>query len=102
MKRLILITGIVLISCVLAQGFVPASENPPSNRAYEQTESVGGYVLRDVGGRLTVFRGSEKEPYMITDTYTSALPRADRLRLARGIEVESEAALRRTLEDYCS
>lgn len=105
MKRLILITGIILISCVLIQSFAQIPQAPSPAPAVSESTQVSApkrFVLKSVEGRLAVFRKGEGQPIFTTDTLTAMLPRQDRLRLEQGVEVEGEPELRKTLEDYCS
>ena len=53
-------------------------------------------------GRVVVYRAGESEPFMTTDTFVYSLPKSDKQKLEQGIIIEGEAALRKTLEDYCS
>ena len=105
MKKLLLITGLILIGCVLTDSLAA----PPASNitAVEATTAaakaaVRGYVVRDCDGKIAVFRKGDAAPLLTTGTRTESLPRADAQKLRRGIEAVSRAELERILEDFCS
>ena len=102
MKKLICIavTGVILITCVCVSALA-SSQNESSAAAVEQ-EAPTRYVIKSEGGRLVVYRRGQEKPFMSTETFSANLPRGDADRLEKGVEVEGETALRKTLEDYCS
>lgn len=53
-------------------------------------------------GRIWVYREDDPQPWYVSGRLVPQLPRADRQRLAGGMTVDGEAALRRLLEDYTS
>ncbi len=106
MKKIILIsvTGVILIGCVIASS---AAEQSAAGRmsmslSDKLPDSSKRFVMAEDKGRVVVYRPGESEPFMTTDTFTYTLPKSDRQKLERGIIIEGEAALRKTLEDYCS
>lgn len=106
MKRIILIsvTGAILIGCVIAQSLAEqsAAGNVSLSLSDKLPDSEKRFVMGEDKGRVVVYRAGESEPFMTTDTFTYSLPKADKQKLEQGIIIEGEAALRRTLEDYCS
>lgn len=62
--------------------------------------SAAQYWVGSRGGRIVVYRVDDPQPCYVSGQIVPRLPRADRQRLARGLTVEGEAALRRLLEDY--
>ncbi len=60
------------------------------------------YLLKESGGRLSVFREGESLPMLTTDTLVRDLPLRDREKLKSGFEVTGDKSLRAALEDYCS
>lgn len=105
MKKLLLLTGIILIACVLAGSLAAPSVSDMT--VVEATTaaakaSVRGYVVRDCDGKIAVFRKGEAAPMMTTATRTESLPRADAQKLRRGIEAGSKQEVERILEDFCS
>lgn len=102
MKKLILITGIILIGCVLISVLAATRTVTEPVHAPAQNQADAGYVIRDNGGKIAVFRAGESTPFMTTETYTKTLPRADSTRLQNGIAVTDKAELQRLLEDFCS
>lgn len=101
MKKLVLITGIILITCVCVSSFAEsratALTEPP--QAVEISES---YVVRDYNGCVAVFREGRPNPSRITSTRTDTLPKSDVKKLREGIKAEDRQTLERILEDYCS
>lgn len=107
MKKLVLIvvTGAILISCVLISALVSGSAAEKTSSApYVQSKSEpeNKFTLSSLNGRLVVFRAGEDKPFLITDTYVSSLPKSDRIDLENGVEVTGEKELQRAIEDYCS
>ena len=100
MKKLTLITGIILITCVS----ISAAAQQPVDAPQRQLSATApsGYVIKDSGGAVAVYRQGEDTPIFITRTRTDSLPRSDSRRVKEGIEVESDERLRQALEDFCS
>ena len=98
MKRLVCITGIILISCLFT-GMLFA---PSSSAEIQNTVESSTVVLKSENNRIVVYKKGENSPYITTDTLTDSLPKGDVMRLKEGIEVKGKAQLRKSLEDYCS
>ena len=109
MKKLVLITGMILISCVLT-GSLSA---PPPDTAEEISSSSAaqesethiireGYVVRDYHGKIAVFKNGKTSPVRVTSTRTDSLPKSDAKKLLEGVDAPDKQALNRILEDYCS
>ena len=100
----ITITGIVLISCVIISTLATGAGREVVRAATQQTVSdeSRNFVMGERRGRIAVWREGETEPFMTTDTLVYSLPKADRSKLAKGIVITGESALRKILEDYCS
>lgn len=108
LKKLVTITGTVLIACLMVSTFfapqssaaaVPAAEVQSDNADSEVYEV---YVIKALDNRVVVYRKGESVPFMRTDTLCSSLPKGDVVYLEKGIEVSGREGLRRALEDYCS
>ena len=102
MKRLIGITGIILIAfTVFSALYMPAGQTASAADA-DVAEGDGGavYSARSEDDRIVIYAGNT--PLMRTDTRVSALPKIDRLRLSEGINFDSEEELKQFIEDYCS
>lgn len=99
MKILFAALGAVMIAYVLGSAAVstPQSPDQPSVSVMQEEE---GYVVREENNRVVVYRGDTL--WMSTDTRVSDLPKGDRVKLSRGIKVNSESELKRLIEDYCS
>lgn len=94
----IAVTGVILIASVCVNAF--ASSQSAGGTAAEHT--VNRYVIKSESGRLVVYKSGEDTPFMTTETFSNHLPKSDAEKLERGVEVEGEQSLRKTLEDYCS
>ena len=99
MKRLIVITGVILVVYLVLVTVVTQEADAPAAVGVQQaTES--GYRIGASEGRVAVFRDGNL--YLRTDTTLSSLPKSDRNRLEQGINVDSLKELKSLLEDYCS
>ena len=78
----------------------PAKAPDVGDPGTAQEADGGAWLIREDGGEVAVFRGSE--PVLHTDTRVADLPKADRVRLTQGITVYSDEELKRILEDLCS
>ena len=106
MKRLICITGIILIACVITGAVVTENSTVgtqyTANQDVTKAESEEIYILKAENGLLTVYRKGDDTAYITTETITSNLPKSDADMLEKGIEVIGNDRLRKALEDYCS
>lgn len=112
MKKLILITGIVLYSLFAVAMLADSDKrNELVNELVKETYSVERitesdikelYVLKAYDGRIAVADGATGEIIKKTDTLVSILPKKDRNMLKKGIKVNSDEELRLLLEDFCS
>ena len=101
MKKLLLITGAVLIAYLLLMTAAPGSgahEIAAADSASIASDT--GYIVTAEQGRIVVYQGAEL--YLSTDTPVASLPKADRTKLERGIYVYSQKELKPLLEDLCS
>lgn len=98
MKKLLLITGAILIAYVILTAVMTPAVATPAAVSAEKTES--GYLIAESEGRIAVYRDGGL--VLRTDTKLSDLPKSDAARLREGIEVNSMKELKRLLEDYCS
>ncbi len=104
MKQLVLITGIILIACVLISGLAPSPAAPaaPDNTGASSPAAEQGFTVGDFGGRVAVYGGGGAEPLLVTDTLTDSLPRADARKIRGGIYAADRRELEKLLEDLCS
>ena len=104
MKKLVLIvvTGAVLISCVLISSLA-ASPAAAQNASVRQTVTEEkAFIIGIENGRIAVFGEGEEKPLILTDTYANTLPKIDRDELEKGVKVSGEKELKKAIEDYCS
>ena len=102
MKKLILITGaVLLLYLVVMTSVTPAATSPSATVVPTQGSTAeNGYIIGISEGRVTVFKDGEM--MLRTDTQLSDLPKSDRVRLEEGIHIDSLKELKERLEDYCS
>lgn len=112
MKRMILITGIVIYSLFAVAMIIDSGEKEEAaahfinetyaSQAVTQTEEKNLYVVKIVDNRVAVTDADSGRVIQKTDTLASILPKGDRKLLLKGIKVNSDKQLRLLLEDYCS
>lgn len=105
MKKLICITGIILMVCLFTGAyFAPADTTQAQTLNYSDTKSVQKdlFVLKAENNRIVVYKNGGDLPYLTTDTLVNTLPKGDIMLLEKGIEIKGEENLRKSLEDYCS
>ena len=103
MKKLVAVTGMILISCVCVGSLYTqtGAARPHTAVSAEETRAES-YVIRDRNGKIAVFKSGSDVPLKVTSTRTSTLPKPDIIRLKNGIYVQNKQELERILEDYCS
>jgi steroid 5-alpha reductase family enzyme len=57
-------------------------------------------TVREMGGKLAVFRRDPEVPYMTLDVRISMLSDHDREQFEQGVELHSEAELKKLIEDF--
>ncbi len=104
MKRLLLITGIVLSAYILMTSALSPSAKSETAQTVSTTAAVTAtepvYTVIDENGRVAVLLNGAS--YLRTDTLVRDLPKTDQKRLKEGIAVSGRDELRRLLEDLCS
>lgn len=102
MKKLIVITGIILIGYLLLITVVsqPAQAPAAASAQAERLTAEKAYKIADYEGRVAVFHNGDL--YLKTQTMLSSLPKSDRNRIEKGIEFDSLKELKTLLQDYCS
>ncbi len=105
MKRLVTITGAILMVClVLSSFFVPVSsaQNTTTVQTAAEAPEKEIFIVKAEDNRIVVYKKGEDTPYIQTDTRCDLLPKGDVVYLEKGIELEGRESLRKALEDYCS
>ncbi len=112
MKKLLAITGCILISCIIisyyAGGTSPeAMEN--KGFLFSDTPSVqntqptnDGYIVSVFAGRVALYRKSDEKVLFTTDTLVRDLPIEDQKILQQGIEVATRKEADDLLKEYSS
>lgn len=101
-KRLIAITGIVLIAFTIFSATASTSKTPlgESVGTHSDPDENAIFTARDEDDRIAVYAGDRL--LVKTDTRVSGLPKIDRMRLREGVIFYSEEELKQFIEDYCS
>ena len=112
MKKLIVITGVILVLSVIVNAeIIPAlakqsAAKPEKNNQTLvdeiQPDPYTGYVVKEFNGKIAVFEKGVANPYRMTDMPVSFLPDYDKNLLVGGIELDSQDEVNRVLEDYLS
>ena len=109
MKKLIGITGVILIACICISSLYALPTAAQTSTVLTTTaltettaESRENYIIKSENNVIVVYKTGENAPCIVTETRTDNLPKGDVLRLKNGIEVEGEKNLKKMLEDYCS
>lgn len=107
MKKLLLITGSILIITVIVNGGiiptlkekkeVSAVENSGNSVNYQQI-----YIVKEYNGKIAVFEKGRDEPYRTTNMSVNFLPDYDKKLLVNGIELQTQQEVDLLLEDYLS
>ena len=104
MKRLYFITSIIVLSCVLASGFIiPITSEANTDTQKINSENINSeYIIKAQGDRIVVYKENTEKPYLETTTAVSSLPRDIQAKLNRGISYSSEEAMQKALNEFCS
>ena len=105
MKKLVLITGIILMTCLFTSVYAsPAATSETNYNTNTENESKinDNFIIKSENNRIVVYRLGENTPFMTTDTLVSTLPKGDIMLLEKGIKTQGEENLKKLLEDYCS
>lgn len=105
MKKLVLITGIILMVCLFTSVYAApaATVGTQVSVTVENKDNENEvFVLKSENNHIVVYKFGENTPYMTTDTLVSTLPKGDIMLLEKGIEVKGEENLKKSLEDFCS
>ncbi len=95
-------SAVLLFSAVylsLDTRYEPTEEPTPSEQDAAVTPEK--YTVKQVDGKISVFKGDDKEPlYTLDSPYVRDLPEYDRMVLEQGITADSKEELLKILEDY--
>lgn len=99
------ITSIIIITIIVYSLFALINTTKePINPVIEQNESNTKqnyeYLLKDINGKINVFKKGVDTPINILDKRTDILPEYDRELLSQGIYLENIEQLNKILEDY--
>ena len=100
MKKALAAAGALMLAYVIVTSSFGGAGESAETYGGATEASAAVYLMREVDGRVVVFKGDEV--YLSTGTRASDLPKSDRERLARGIEIYSDEELKALVEDICS
>lgn len=104
-KKLICITGIILIACTVTGDLFAAETDTAQTAELSHTEDKREkdvFILKIENGYLNVYYKETGNIYLKTGTLSGNLPKSDVTRLEKGVEIRGKEELRRAVEDYCS
>lgn len=111
MKRLVIITGIIVYILFAVSAFIAVASGEDNDPPL-QTAATGAasqtlpqeeiFVVKSRKGKIVIEDGLSGEIIRETDTLTSMLPKEDRIKLKSGITAAGRDELRTVLEDLCS
>lgn len=93
----LLATALLVPTAVLLPRRVAAAR--PASSAAAAAE---GYIVKDYGGKVAVFRDSGGAPQQVLDVYTETLPPQAQEELKKGIRVANSSELLSLIENYTS
>lgn len=106
MKRLVGITGIILMLCLfVGMGASPSAtvmEQTTATQGYDNTDQDEVFILKEENNKIVVYKKGENTPFLVTETFADSLPKGDLMSLKNGIEIVGRKNLKKSLEDYCS
>lgn len=73
-------------------------KNTPQQQANTPAETA--YIVKEYGGKVAVFSPDETEPVAVYEVYVHLLPENDIELLRKGISVDDDYTLQKTLEDF--
>lgn len=102
MKKLIGITGAILIVYVILSAVATSGSEPTLSASADiaAQNTSAAFTARAQDDRIVVYAGDQL--WLKTGVRVSDLPKIDRMRLREGIELFSEKELKAFIEDYCS
>lgn len=84
-------TALIAISIYQMKNTMPQPADTPSPVAY---------VVKEYGGKIAVFCPDEDQPIAVYEVYVHLLPENDIEILRKGIKVDDDYTLIKTLEDF--
>lgn len=103
MKRLFYITSVIVLACVLASCLIiPLTAGPANEPKPKYISQDTRYIIKAQGDRIVVFKEKEDNPYIRTTTAVSSLPKDIQQKLSKGITYQTESAMQKALDEFCS
>ena len=107
MKKLTILTGTILIICVIITAVYaprPTALPPVQTEISQMSQEIPEekYRLSVYEKKVAAFRNGKDYPIYISNVYVNSLPETDRQLLEQGISAPDRKSLNRLIEDYCS
>ncbi len=97
MKKIFLALCTIFCTALIAISIYQMKITPP---AEADTPAQIAYIVKEYGGKVAVFTPEETEPVAVYEVYVHLLPENDIEILRKGIEVDDDYTLLKTLEDF--
>ena len=97
MKKFILAICTIFCAALIAISIYQMNITPQSPA---DTPTKTTYVVKEYGGKVAVFLPQESEPLAVYEVYVHLLPENDIELLRKGIVVNDDLQLAKTLEDF--
>ena len=109
MKKMIAITGLILISLFVISTYASAENAKPviGSSIKEETPIASappenGYIVSVFAGKVAIYRESDKQVIFTTDNLVSDLPQQDQEFLKKGIYAPTIREADKLIQKYCS
>ncbi len=118
MKKLLIITGTILLLCIIITSQTNTNEikadpliteniskeisSVQTQDNHHENNDKSFYVLKEYNNYVAIFHSNEEKPLYVSKTLVKDLPKADKLLLKCGIRANDKKTLTRLVEDYCS
>lgn len=96
MKKILISLWLVLCSAAICAGIYLMTIE---SAEYANTDTKPMYTIKEYGGKVAVYTQGSREPTEVYDIYVHLLPENDIELLRKGIAIQDDYDLRKTLED---
>ncbi len=101
MKKLILFSIIIISILLISVSIYNISSLDTKEEIQTRELTKTAYILKEYDGKLAVYSSSdENSPIAVYDVYIHLLPENDIEVLRKGISIQDEETLQKTLEDF--
>ncbi len=97
MKKIFLALCTIFCTALIAISIYQMKTTPPTEA---DSPARITYIVKEYGGKVAVFTPDRTEPVAVYEVYVHLLPENDIEILRKGIEVDDDYTLLKTLEDF--